>query len=91
LIQESTAISAPILPRELEISLEHEQKCNFLFMEQSCGPLAVEIVPRKHFDISTYLANRAKAQSGAYAEVQFHDFGTVLLSPGIRNGSRKAG
>jgi hypothetical protein len=47
-------------------------------MKQSCGPLAVEIVPEEHCDFSTYLAKRAKAQSGACAEVQFPDYGTVL-------------
>jgi hypothetical protein len=29
------AISAPILPRERELSLAHAQKCIFLFMEKS--------------------------------------------------------
>jgi hypothetical protein len=87
----STEISAPILPRERELSLAHAQRCSFLFMEQSCGPLAVEIVPRKHCDFSTYLANRARAHSGACAEVQFHDYGSVLWSNGRRNFSRKAG
>jgi hypothetical protein len=43
-----TAISAPILPREREVSLEHGQMCIFLIMAQSSGPLAVEMVPRKH-------------------------------------------
>jgi hypothetical protein len=31
-------------------------------MEQSCGPLSVEIVPGKHCDFSTYLAKTARAQ-----------------------------
>jgi hypothetical protein len=53
-------------------------------MEQSCSPLAVEIVPGKHCDFSTYLAKRAGAQSGACAEVQFPDYATVLWSPGSR-------
>jgi hypothetical protein len=48
--QESTAFSAPMLPRELELSLEHVQRCSVLIMEQSCGPLAVEMVPGKHCD-----------------------------------------
>jgi hypothetical protein len=43
-------------------------------MEQRCGPLAVEIVPGKHCDLSTYLAKSARAQSGACAEVQFPDY-----------------
>jgi hypothetical protein len=47
-------------------------------MEQSCGPLAVEIVPRNHCDFNTYLAKRARAQSGACAEVQFSDYGTEM-------------
>jgi hypothetical protein len=59
-------------------------------MEQSCGPLAVEFVPGKHCDFSTYLAKRARAQSGACAVVQFPDYVTELWSPGSRNFSRKA-
>jgi hypothetical protein len=47
-------------------------------MEQSFGPIAVENVPGKHCDFSTYLAKRARVQSGACAEVQFPDYGTVL-------------
>jgi hypothetical protein len=53
-------------------------------MEQISGPLAVEIVPRKHCDFSTYLAKRATAQSGAFSEVHFPDYGTELWSPGSR-------
>jgi hypothetical protein len=60
-------------------------------MEQCCGPLAVENFPGKHSDFSTYVAKRARAQSGACAEVQISDYGTVLWSPGSRNFSRKAG
>jgi hypothetical protein len=41
--------------------------------EQSCYPLAVEIVLGKHCDFSTYLSKRARDQSGACAEVQFTD------------------
>jgi hypothetical protein len=48
-------------------------------MEQCSGPLAVEIVPGKHSDFSNYLAKRAKAQSGACAEVHFPDYGTEFL------------
>jgi hypothetical protein len=59
-------------------------------MEQSSGPLAVEMVLRKHCDFSTYVAKRARAHSGAFAEVKFPDYGTVLWSPGSRNFSRKA-
>jgi hypothetical protein len=88
--QESTAISAPILPRLREHSLAHSQRCSFLIMEQCCGPLAVEIVPEKHSDFSTYLLKRARAQSGACAMVQFPDYGTMLWSPGNRNNSRKS-
>jgi hypothetical protein len=68
------AISAPILPKEREVSLEHAQRCSFLILEQRYGPLAVEIVPGRHGDFSTYLAKRARAQSGACAEVQFPDY-----------------
>jgi hypothetical protein len=60
-------ISAPILPRERDLSLAHAQICTFLIMEQSCVPLAVEFVPGKHCDFRTYLAKRARAQSGARA------------------------
>jgi hypothetical protein len=51
-------------------------------MEQCCGPLAVEMVPGKHFDFSTYLAKRGGVQSGECAEVQFPDYGKVLWSIG---------
>jgi hypothetical protein len=81
----STAVSAPILPRERELSLELAQRCNFLIMKQSCVPLAIGIFPRKHCDFITNLAKRARAQSGACAEVQFPDYGTELWSPGSRN------
>jgi hypothetical protein len=47
-------------------------------MEQSCGLLSVEIVPRKHWVFSTYLAKRARVQSGACAKVQFSDYGTEI-------------
>jgi hypothetical protein len=63
--------------------------CSFLIMEQSCGPLAVGIVPGKLRNFSTYLAMRARAQSGACAEVQFIVNGRVLWYPGCRNNSRK--
>jgi hypothetical protein len=85
----NTVISAHILPRERELSLEHDQRCSFLNMEQSSGPLSVEFVPGKHCDFSNNLAKRTRAQSGASAEVQFPDYGTVLWSPGSRNISRK--
>jgi hypothetical protein len=71
-------ISAPILPIERELSLEHEQRCIFLIIEHSCGPLAVEMVPGKHCDFSNNLDKRARAQSVACAEVNFSDYGTVL-------------
>jgi hypothetical protein len=70
----NSAISAPILPRERELSLAHAQRCCFLILEQCFGPLAVEIVPGKHCDFRTYLGKRATAQSGACAEVQFPDY-----------------
>jgi hypothetical protein len=88
--QESPAISAPILPREQELGLSHAQWCNFLIMEQCCGQLAVEMIPGKHRDFSTYLAKRARDQSGACAEVQFPNYGTDQWAPGSRNNSRKA-
>jgi hypothetical protein len=66
------------LLRELEISLEHEQRCIFLIMEQGCGSLSVEIVPRKHWDFCTYFAMRARAQSGACAELNFSEYGTEM-------------
>jgi hypothetical protein len=78
LFQENTAISAPILPRGRELSLEHAQMCSFLIMVQSSGPGAVEIVPGNHCDFSTYLAKRKRAQSGACAEVNFSDYCTEL-------------
>jgi hypothetical protein len=78
------------MPRERELSLAHAHRCSFLIREQNCGPLAVEIVPGKHFDFSTYLAKSPRAQSVAYTEVQFPDYGTVLWSNGSRNFSKKA-
>jgi hypothetical protein len=60
-------------------------------MEQCSGPFSVEIVPGKHCDFSTYLAQRARNKSGACAEVKFPDYGKVLWSSGSRNGSTKAG
>jgi hypothetical protein len=48
------------------------------------------MIPGKLCDFSNKLAKRAKAQSGAFAEVQFPDYGTVLWSHGSRNGSMKA-
>jgi hypothetical protein len=87
--QESTAISAPKLPRERELNFAHAQRCMFLIIEQCCGPLAVEIIPGKHCDFSTYLAKRARAQCGACAGVQFPEYGTVLWAHDSRNDSRK--
>jgi hypothetical protein len=58
-------------------------------MEQISGPLAVEIIPGKHRDFSTYLTKRARAQSGACAEVHFPNYATLLWSPDSRNFSRK--
>jgi hypothetical protein len=89
MFQESTAISAPILPIERELSLEHVQRCSFLIMKQSCDFLALEIVSEEHCEFSNYLAKRARSQSGACAEVQFPDYGTELWSTGSRNVSRK--
>jgi hypothetical protein len=82
-------ISAHILPRERKLSLAHAQRCSFLIMEQRYGPLAVEMDTVKHCDFSTYLAKRARAQSGACAEVHFPDYVTVLWSAGSRYFSRK--
>jgi hypothetical protein len=84
-------ISSHILPRERELSLENGQKCIFLIMAQSCVQVAVENIPRKHCVFSTYLANRARAQSGSCAEVQFPDYGTVLWSLVSTIDSRKHG
>jgi hypothetical protein len=67
----------------------HVQRCSFLIMEQSCGPLAIEIFPGKHCDFRTYLAKRARAPSGSCAEVQFPDYGTGLYSPDCRSDLRK--
>jgi hypothetical protein len=83
-------ISSPTLPRDRELLLDQAQRCIFLIMEQRCCPVAVESVPGKHCSFSTYLAKRARAQSGASAEVQVPDYGTELWSPGSRICSRKA-
>jgi hypothetical protein len=37
-------------------------------MEQSCGPLAVEIVPEEHCDFSTYFEKRERELSLAHAQ-----------------------
>jgi hypothetical protein len=78
--QENSAISAPILPRGRELSLAHAQRGNFLITEQCYGPLAVEMFPVNHYDFSTNLAQRARTKYGSCADVQFHDYGTVLWS-----------
>jgi hypothetical protein len=88
--QENTAISAPSLPKVRELTLAHAQWCIFLIMEQGCGPLAVKMIPGKHCYFITYLAKRARAHSGACAEVQFPDYGTVMWAPDSKNDSRKA-
>jgi hypothetical protein len=90
LFLEITAISAPILPRERELSLAHAQRSNYLIMEHRSGPLAEDIVPRKHCDFSTYLPKRERAPSGACADVKFPHYGTVLWSTDIRDDSREA-
>jgi hypothetical protein len=54
--------------------MENAQRCSFLITEQSCRPLAVEMVPGRHCNFSTYIAKRVRAQSGACAEVQFIDY-----------------
>jgi hypothetical protein len=89
LIPGNTAISTLILPRDRELSLSYAQRWNFLIMEQCSGPMAVEIIPGKHCDFSTYLAKRTRAHSGACAEVQYPDYGTELWSPRSRNCSKK--
>jgi hypothetical protein len=88
--RKSTVISEPIFPRDRELSLSNVQRCNFLIIEQCCLVLAVEMFPGKPCDFSNYLAKRARAQSGACAEVQFPDYRTVLWSIGSRDGCRKA-
>jgi hypothetical protein len=54
----------------------HAQRCSFLIVKQSSGPLTVEMVPEEHFGFRNYLAKRARDQSGACAAVQFSDYGT---------------
>jgi hypothetical protein len=61
-----------------------------MIMEECCGPLTIEMLPRKHCDFSNYLDKRARSQSGVCAEVQFPDYGTVLWYPVTRNDSKKA-
>jgi hypothetical protein len=48
------------------------------------------MIPGKHYDFSTYLTKRARAESGACGVLQFPDYVPVLWSPGSRNVSRKA-
>jgi hypothetical protein len=68
--QESTAFSAIILPWEREVSLEHAQICNFLIIEQNCGPLAVEMIPGKQEStaISASILPRERELSLAHAQ-----------------------
>jgi hypothetical protein len=47
-------------------------------MEQSCGPLSVEIVPGMHCDSAPILPREREYKSVACAEVQFPDYGTVF-------------
>jgi hypothetical protein len=76
------------MPRERELTLAHAQRCSILIMEQSFSPLAVEMVLGKHCNFSIYLAKGTSVQSGACAEVQIPDYGTVLWSLGSRISSR---
>jgi hypothetical protein len=61
--QECTTISAPILPRVMELTLAYAEMCSFLIMEECCGPRAEEIIPGKNCDYSIYLAKSARALS----------------------------
>jgi protein maelstrom len=42
-------------------SLSYVQRWSFWIMIECCGPLAIEMIPGKHYDFSTYLAKRARA------------------------------
>jgi hypothetical protein len=42
-------------------SLSYVQRWSFLIMDECCGPLAIEFIPGKHCDFSTYLTKRATA------------------------------
>jgi hypothetical protein len=67
IVQGNTAISAPMLPREREISLAHAQSCSFLIMEHSCGPLAVEIF-QESTEISARILRKERELSLAHAQ-----------------------
>jgi hypothetical protein len=43
-------------------------------------PWQEKLLPGKHCDFSTYLATRARTQSGSCGEVQYPDYGTELWS-----------
>jgi hypothetical protein len=60
-------ISAPILLRERVLSLEHAQRCSFLIMELSSGPLAVVMVPG-NTAISAPILPREREISLAHAQ-----------------------
>jgi hypothetical protein len=62
IIKGNTAISAPVLPRERELTLEHAQRCNFLIMEQCFGPLTVEIF-QDSTAISVIILPRERSQT----------------------------
>jgi hypothetical protein len=66
--QLSTANSAPILPRERELSLALVQRCIFLIMEHCCGPLTVEIVPESTA-ISAPILPRERELSLAHSQM----------------------
>jgi hypothetical protein len=57
IVQENTAISGFMLPKEREISLAHSQRCSSLIMEHSSGPLSVEN-SRKALRFQDYLSKR---------------------------------
>jgi hypothetical protein len=59
-------------------------------MEQCFGVLEVEMIAGKHWDFSNFLAKGARAQSGAFADVQFPDYGTELWPLAVENGSKAA-
>jgi hypothetical protein len=52
------------------LSLSHPQRCSFLILEQSCGPLAVEIFPGKQENtaISANILPRVRELSLAHAQ-----------------------
>jgi hypothetical protein len=89
--QESTANSAPIFPRERELSLAHVQRCSFLIMDQCCGPLTVQNCSRKALRFQHLSCQESESSGWSMRRGAVSRLWKKLWSPGSRNFSWKAG